>query len=278
LRHNYGMTHTLHYLIPFLVVAFIYLAVAVDFWREAKSVHAEQSLKLHSMMIILGLMLHGWLLYQGIFANGFNLGFYYALSVILWLTVLIYWFADITHKLTSLQAFVLPPAAIFAVLPAFMESNHFLPSAESPIFMWHIAIALLAYSLFTFAALHVLLMAIVERSLHHRTTFIKLPNFPPLMVMENLLFKIITLGFILLTITLVSGMLFSEQIFGKPLQFNHKTVFSFASWVIYAGLLFGRFQYGWRGAKAIRWTLVGFVLLMLAYIGSKFILQVLLQR
>jgi ABC-type uncharacterized transport system permease subunit len=114
--------------------------------------------------------------------------------------------------------------------------------------------------------------------LHHKTTLIKLPNFPPLMVMENLLFKIITLGFILLTVTLASGMFFSEHIFGMPLQFNHKTVFSFASWVIYAGLLFGRYQYGWRGLIAIRWTLVGFILLMLAYIGSKFILQVLLQK
>lgn len=269
------MTLSIHYLIPYFVVAFIYSALAIDFWRKADT---TQSLKLHSMMMFLGLSLHGWLLYQGIFANGFNLGFYNALSVIFWLTVLIYWFANITHQLNSLQVFVLPPAAIFTVLPAFKESNHFLPTAESTLFMWHIGIALLAYSLFTFAALHVLLMAIVERSLHHKTSFIKLPNFPPLMVMENLLFKIITLGFILLTITLASGMFFSEHIFGMPLQFNHKTVFSFASWVIYAGLLFGRYQFGWRGLKAIRWTLVGFILLMLAYIGSKFILQVLLQK
>jgi ABC-type uncharacterized transport system permease subunit len=146
------------------------------------------------------------------------------------------------------------------------------------LFMAHIAIAILAYSLFTFAALHALLMAIAERSLHNKPTPFKLPSFPPLMVMESLLFRVITLGFILLTLTLLSGMLFSEEIFGKPLQFNHKTIFSIASWVIYGWLLYGRYQYGWRGIKAIRWTLVGFVLLMLAYLGSKFILQVLLNR
>ena len=121
-------------------------------------------------------------------------------------------------------------------------------------------------------------MAIAERSLHNKPTLIKLPSFPPLMVMENLLFRVITLGFILLTVTLISGMLFSEHIFGKPMQLTHKTIFSIASWIIYGALLFGRYQYGWRGLKAIRWTLVGFVLLLLAYVGSKFILQVLLHR
>lgn len=264
--------------IPYLAVVFIYLAVAADFWRNAKDATNEQFLKLHSAMIALGLIIHGWLLYQGVFENGFNLGFFNALSAIFWLTLLIYWVADLKHQLTSLQAFVLPPAAIFAVLPAFNASNHYLPMAEAPLFMLHIGIAIFAYSLFTFAALHALLMTIAERSLHHKPSFIKLPSFPPLMVMESLLFKVITLGFLLLTLTLISGMLFSEHIFGKPMQINHKTIFSIASWVIYGGLLFGRFKYGWRGLKAIRWTLVGFVLLLLAYVGSKFILQVLMHR
>jgi ABC-type uncharacterized transport system permease subunit len=265
-------------LIPYLAVVFIYLAVATDFWRCSRTPASTQYLKLHTAMITLGLVIHAWLLYQAIFANGFNLGFFNVLSAISWLTVLIYWVADLKHQLTNLQAFVLPPAAIFALLPAFNEANHFLPAAESPLFLAHIAIALLAYSLFTFATLHALLMTIAERSLHNKPTLIKLPSFPPLMVMETLLFRIIGLGFVLLTITLISGMFFSELIFAKPMQFNHKSVFSIASWLIYGGLLFGRYQYGWRGLKAIRWTLAGFVLLLLAYVGSKFILQVLLGR
>jgi ABC-type uncharacterized transport system permease subunit len=263
-------------IIPYIVVVFIYLAVAVTFWRGAKTVVSEQSLQLHSTLIALGLLIHGWLLYQDIFANGFNLGFFNALSLIFWLTVLIYWLANLKHKLTSLQAFVLPPAALFALLPAFAVSNHYLNI--QPLLMAHIGIALIAYSLFTFAALHALLMTIAERSLHNKPTLIKLPSFPPLMVMEGLLFRVITIGFVLLTFTLISGMLFSEQIFGKPMQFTHKVVFSFASWVIYGWLLFGRHQYGWRGKKAINLTLIGFVLLLLAYVGSKFILQVLLNR
>lgn len=274
-------------LIPYLAVAFIYLSVAADFWRHARATDGKSAVKdtsnaekltLHSAMIALALVLHGWLLFNGLFGHGFNLGFYNALSAIFWLTVLIYWLSDLKHELHSLQAFVLPPAAVFAILPAFTSQNHYLPTSEANLFLAHIGIAILAYSLFTFAALHAVLMTIAERSLHNKPTLLKLPSFPPLMVMETLLFRIISLGFILLTITLISGMLFSEQIFNKPMQFNHKTIFSIASWFIYGSLLYGRYKYGWRGLKAIRWTLAGFVLLLLAYVGTKFVLEVLLHR
>lgn len=268
----------MHKLIPYIAVVFIYLAVATDFWRCAKIPASAQYLKLHTSMIALALIIHGWLLFQVIFDHGFNLGLFNVLSAISWLTVLIYWVGDLKHQLTNLQAFVLPPAAIFALLPASHVTDHILPAAESGLFLAHIGIAILAYSLFTFATLHALLMAIAERNLHNKSTLIKLPSFPPLMVMETLLFRIISLGFVLLSITLLSGLFFSEQIFDKPLQFNHKTIFSIASWFIYGSLLFGRYQYGWRGIKAIRWTLAGFVLLLMAYVGSTFVLQIVLNR
>ena len=277
----------MHITILYLAVAFIYASVAADFWRMSKANSVPQNQHLHAVMIAFGLVLHGWLLFDSIFTStsplvsGFNFGFYNALSAIFWLTVLTYWLSDLNHELHSLQAFVLPPAAIFALLPAFTSQNHYIAVSNNTggaLFLAHIGIAILAYSLFTFAALHALLMKVAERSLHNKATLIKLPSFPPLMVMEKLLFRIIGLGFVLLTITLVSGILFSEQIFAKPMQFNHKTVFSIASWFIYACLLFGRYQYGWRGLKAIRWTLVGFALLLLAYVGSKFVLEVLLHR
>ena len=271
----------MHHFILYLVVAFIYAVVAADFWRGAKS--EPSTLKLHSAMIALVLLLHGWLLYQDVFSQGFNFGLLNALSSIFWLTVLIYWLANLglsnsNHQLHGLQAFVLPLAALFALLPAFSAQNHYMPEANAKLFIVHIAIALLAYSLFTFAALHALLMTIAERSLHNKPSLIKLPSFPPLLVMETLLFRVITTGFVLLTFTIVSGMLFSEEIFGKPLQFSHKIVFSIASWMIYGWLLFGRHKYGWRGRKAIRWTLAGFGLLLLAYIGSKFVLEMILHR
>ena len=130
-------------LLPHLIVVCIYLAVAIDFWRGAKITTSEQSFKRHSAMIALGLMIHGWLLYQDIFgetfAKGLNLGFFNAVSLIFWLTVLIYWLADLTHKLSSLQALVLPSAAIFSLLPAFCRQQPFYAESK-PRFVsahWH---------------------------------------------------------------------------------------------------------------------------------------------
>ena len=96
--------------------------------------------------------------------------------------------------------------------------------------------------------------------------------------METVLFRVIWAGFILLTLTLVSGVVYSEELFGKPAQLTHKTVFGVLSWIIFAALLAGRHVYGWRGRVAVRWTLAGFLTLVLAYLGSKFVLEVLLGR
>ena len=88
----------------------------------------------------------------------------------------------------------------------------------------------------------------------------------------------ITVGFLLLTATLVSGIFFSEELFGRPLRFDHKTVFAIAAWLVFGGLLAGRMVFGWRGRTALRWTLTGFAMLMLAYVGSHFVLEVLVRK
>ena len=262
---------------PYLITALIYALVAADFWRNAKKPASGKSLRWHAIMIAIGLALHGWLLYDSLFTGGLNLGLPNALSAILWLTVLIYWLTDFRHHLYSLQAFVLPPAAVFVLLQK-IPAQHVLPYADQPMFMTHLVIALLAYSLFTFAVLHALLMAVAERSLHQKSSPLKLPHFPPLMTMETLLFRVIAIGFLLLTLTLASGILFSEQLFHQALKLNHKNVFAILSWLIFGSLLIGRYIYGWRGRIAIRWTIGGFIVLLLAYIGSKFVLEILLQR
>jgi len=88
------------------------------------------------------------------------------------------------------------------------------------------------------------------------------------MPMERLLFQIIGIGFVLLTFTVISGIFFSEELFHQPLRLNHKSVFSIAAWLIFGALLWGRRVYGWRG----------FAVLLLAYVGSKFVLEILLGR
>jgi ABC-type uncharacterized transport system permease subunit len=275
---------------PYLTVALIYLWVAAGFWLGAKKQNSSQTsvanrlidkgkrLRWHTAIIAIGLLLHGGLLYASLFSNGLNLGFANALSAIFWLTVLIYWLTDLKHHLHSLQAFVLPPAAFFVLLQKLMPETHFLPYADQPLFKAHLIVAMLAYSLFIFAALHALLMMVAERSLHRKPTLLQLPDFPPLLTMETLLFRVIGLGFILLTFTLITGVMFSELIFGQPVKFNHKNIFTILSWVTFGSLLLGRYIYGWRGRKAIRWTLSGSVFLLLAYAGSKFVWEILLHR
>jgi ABC-type uncharacterized transport system permease subunit len=96
--------------------------------------------------------------------------------------------------------------------------------------------------------------------------------------MERLLFRVILAGFVFLTLTLATGIVFSETLFGQAMKFNHKTLFAVISWLIFAALLTGRHLYGWRGRTALRWTVAGFVALLLAYVGSRFVLEVILRR
>ncbi|WP_205617114.1 cytochrome c biogenesis protein CcsA [Pelomicrobium methylotrophicum] len=230
-------------------------------------------------MILLPLAVHGYSLGSSIFGDdGLYLGVGSAVSAIVFLTIVVYWAGSRFYSLGTLHPVVAPVAVVASILPAVFPATHPLPNTDAPAFKFHLLIALLAYSLFTIAALHALFMALVEKRLHQAARSAVLSDFPPLLTMERLLFRIIGAGFVLLTLTLASGIVFSEEVFGKPIQFNHKTVFGLVSWAVYAALLGGRWLYGWRGRVAIRWTLAGFAALLLAYVGSKFVLEVILRR
>ena len=172
----------------------------------------------------------------------------------------------------------LPLASIAAVLPLFFPSPHVLLHTDSLWFRAHFLVAMLASSLFTLAALHAALMMVAEHYLHQGRLPRLLINLPPLLTMEALLFRLIHLAFGLLTLTLLSGICFSDLLFGTPFSLSHKTVFAGLAWLIFAVLLFGRHVWGWRGQLALRWTLTGFVSLVLAYLGSRFVLEIILGR
>lgn len=270
----------------FYPIAFLlYAALAAYFWRAhwlptpAGATTAAHPRMTEHVMALVPISLHAWLLYQSVFADGaMHLGVGNAISAIVWLTVAIYWTGNLVYKVEGLQALMLPAAAISVLLPLLFPVPRALPNTESAVFKAHLVIALLAYSFFTIASLHVLLMALLERRLHGGNLPFGLQKLPPLLTMEKLLFRIIAAGFVLLTLTLGSGIVFSEELFGKAMRFNHKTVFGILSWLIFAALLGGRQLYGWRGRIAVRWTLAGFLMLVLAYVGSKFVLEVLLGR
>ena len=270
--------------LPYLVNALLYAALAFHSWRKRWSPAGpgavEGSFNVFEHYAVLApLALHTLLLGRSVFApDGMHLGVGNAVSAILWLTVLIYWLGNFHYRLDALQSLVLPAAAVAALLPAAFPPVMPLPNTELLSFKIHLTIAMLAYSLFTIASLHVLLMALLERRLHDGTLPRALRGLPPLLALETLLFRIIWAGFILLTLTIASGVVFSEELFGKAAKLNHKTVFGVISWIIFAALLVGRHIYGWRGRTAVRWTLAGFLMLVLAYVGSKFVLEVILGR
>lgn len=258
----------------------LYAVLTFLFWRAQSggSVVHQKRLSL-SFAVVIPLLLHGWLLYNTLFIWGsLNLGLANALSLILWLTVLIYWLVRRLYPITSLFTLILPLAAIASVLPAVFPASHVSARSSSGMFDIHVLMALLAYSLFTIAALHAGLMALVEKRLHHPKMPEVLKNMPPLLTMETLLFRVIWAGFLILTVTILSGSIFSEQIFGRPWQFTHKVLFGMLSWGVFGGLLLGRHLYGWRGHTAVRWTLSGFAFLVLAYLGTQFVLEVILHR
>ncbi|MBV6476483.1 MAG: cytochrome c biogenesis protein CcsA [Rhodocyclaceae bacterium] len=270
-------------ILPHLLPASLYAFLGFHFWRTRWTQVASQSppgIRLwERLMLAAALLLHGYLLYGTLFGEGLmRFGFSAALSLMLWLAVLIYWVESFHARLEGLQPLALPLAGICALLPALFPGQHLLSNVASAMFRIHFFIAMVAYSLFTLAALHAIIMAIAERRLHRGELTRPLASLPPLLTMESLLFRLIAIAFLLLTLTLISGIAFSETLFGKALEFNHKTLFSILSWLIFAVLLTGRYVWGWRGRKALRWTLAGFATLLLAYIGSRFVLEVLLSR
>jgi len=265
-----------------LFASLAYLVLAAYLWRNLQrgpQTQATRSIRVAHTLVAIPLFIHTALLAGTLLRpDGLYLGVGNAISAIIALAVLIYWIASFFHRLEALYVLVLPAAAALLLLPIILPASGPLENTELLVFKAHILIALLAYSLFTVASLHVLLMAVVEKHLHSGNIPSSMQALPSLLAMETVLFQIIGAGFIFLTLTLATGALYSEELFGKALTFTHKTLFGFISWLIFAALLLGRRFYGWRGRVAVRWTLAGFIVLILAYIGSRFVVEIILRR
>src|SRR5205085_7375195 len=168
--------------------------------------------------------------------------------MLVWLTVLIYWVAGLAFEgLAGMLGLMAPIALLAVLLQAAVPTRHIITYAGNPLFALHFAIAMLAYSLFIVATVHALVMLAEEKWLHRGMLPPFLRSLPPLLEMEALLFRILIAAFVLLTLTVVSGVFFSEQLFGKPLTLTHKTVFGILSWLVFGGLLAGHYLRGWRG-------------------------------
>jgi ABC-type uncharacterized transport system permease subunit len=266
-----------------VAVAAAYLVLA---WATWKTLDAPQrTARWRAALLPLLAIAHAALLGAAVWNAGeFRFGFAQALSATLLLAVVVLWIEGMFVPVRGLDVLVLPAAAICVLLPLGFPGAAIAAGVDSTALRLHLLVAIAAYSLFTIAALHALLMAILDRRLHSPLqgpvqglgrVFGQLPS---LLALERLLFQLIGVGFVLLTATLVTGVFFSEQLFGRALRFEHKTVFTIASWLVFAGLLGGRMVFGWRGRTALRWTFAGFLMLLLAYVGSRFVLEVILGR
>jgi ABC-type uncharacterized transport system permease subunit len=201
--------------------------------------------------------------------NFFSLG-----SYVMWFISLALFITTLSRKIESLGLLILPLTILSLALPIFFGSDSSTVINLKSGLGIHVLTSLIAYSFLMLASFQALLLSSQNNRLHtHQSTgFFR--TLPSLEDMEHLLFRFIGIGLIVLTISLLSGFYYLDNLFDK--HFAHKTVLSIFSWVIFSALLLGRWKYGWRGKKAVRWTLTGFIVLMLAFFGTKFVQEFLL--
>lgn len=268
--------------------ALAYAVLGGSLWaRLAGAGEVERTGKIGRLCLLGALVLHGIGLQQSMLgAQHLFIGWALALSAAIWLGMVVFWLESLLVRIDGLQLLLLPAAAIASALAAVFPQGQFVPHADNAWLRVHLLIALAAYGLITIAALHAMMMALLDRHLHRpldapaeRSIIGRvLDSQPPLLVQEQLLFRIIWIGFIVLTLAVGSGSVASMKLAGKVLPFDHKTVFTLLSWLTFGVLLAGRHVWGWRGRVALRWTLTGFGFLILAYTGSRFVLEMILHR
>jgi ABC-type uncharacterized transport system permease subunit len=264
-----------------LVVLVMYALTALLVFRSLQNSAAtilQGRHRLYLLALVSSLLFHAILLkIQIITPAGLNLSFGHAVSLIMWLVTVLYLVTSIARPLTTMGV-VLLPLTIVAILISALLPGSAVVAHDRPLMHMHIAVAVLAYSLLALAGVQALLVNNQEKALRqHQSSWLG-KQLPALETMESLLYSMIWAGFLLLTLTLFSGVLFSEQVFGKPLVFNHHIVLSAGAWLVFATFLFGHWRWGWRGRNAVHWTLAGLVMLVLGYFGTKFVLEFLIPR
>ncbi|MEE4362042.1 MAG: cytochrome c biogenesis protein CcsA [Pseudomonadales bacterium] len=262
--------------LPGLLGVLLYLAGAtVQFAGIARQQPSRRSL-VHGIAVA-AVLFHGWLVIELMFLqDGLDLGLFRVLALVSLTMVAVILLSSFGRPLENLYVVLFPFAAL-TLSTALVFDTHYHPPAELGAgFAAHVVVALLAYSVLSVAVCQSLLVAWQERQLRGRRAFSLLRNLPPLQTMESLLFELLWVGLILLTAALLTGAIFLDNMFAQHVV--HHTVLSISSWVVFAVLLWGRHRLGWRGRTAIRWTLSGFALLMLAYFGSKLVVEVILNR
>jgi len=278
------------------LAAFGYFLLSVAHWRHIPAEHTDAARPTRETQTLrfglaFALLLHGIGLQQSILVGpAIYLSWSLALSVAFWLGLVVFWIESQWFRIDGLLLLLLPCAALTTALAALFPEATLVAHAGNPWLRIHLLIALAAYALITVVAAHAMLMAALDRHLHrpfvpeaaeqatHGLLSRTLEAMPPLLVQERILFRLIWIAFGALTLTVITGSLASWMISGRILPMDHKTIFTLLSWLTFGLLLIGRHRHGWRGRIALRWTMTGFGFMLLAYTGTRFVLENVLTR
>lgn len=256
----------------------LYLLTAIVLLKRlASGIEAQGSTK-HAALIsgAIAAALHAATVYNAVVVEqGLNLSFFISLSFTSWLAASFIILSALRHPIENLGIAVFPFAALALLLQGYQTQGGVMISFNSAGLQAHILISAVSYSLLTLAAIQAILLAIQDKQLRNRHPGGFIRALPPLESMESMLFRLIAIGYLLLSLSLLTAVPFTQNIFEQHLV--HKTILSISAWVVFAILLWGRWRFGWRGRKAIRWTLNGFAVLMLAYFGSKLVRELILS-
>jgi len=256
-----------------LLAIVLYLAAAGALARPLVS--GRQPLTRLGMGLALGaLVAHGWVI-LGMHGGELDFHFFAALSLAAWVIAVLTWLVNLSRPVAGLGVVVFPLAAVFLAIDRFLA-----PPSQAMNMDWqiklHVTVALLAFGVLSIAAVLAIGLALQEHALRRGHFSRWLRSLPPLTLTESLLFRLIHAGFILLTLTLFTGIVFVQNIFTQHLL--QKTVLSILAWLVFGALMWGRWKYGWRGTRAVNLTLFGMAVLVLAFFGTKFVLQMILHH
>lgn len=262
-------------LLPSIASALIYAGVTVYHGtRLARGATADKRILCGGGVI--AVLLHALALSSQMLAPiGLNLDFITAASLIAAAVIALTLLACASLPVENLLVLLYPLGVITTLVAQFVPSGTVPRIDDEPGILIHILLSILAYGVFTIAAFQALLVLLQDYQLKHKHPLGPIRAFPPLQTMESLLFGFLWAGWVLLSLSLISGWVFLENMFAQHLV--HKTLLSCLAWIVFSVLLVGRNRLGWRGHVAIRWTLSGFVLLMLAYFGSKLVREYILH-
>lgn len=209
-------------------------------------------------------------------AGGLDASLFSMLSWTALVIVLLVLAASMRFPITELCIPALPLAALALIVQQALVGAPRALALDSAMLETHVLTSLLAFSLLSIAALNAMFIATQDMALRrHRSPEI-LKVLPPLAVMERVLFQLLWAGWLVLCLSLASGLFFLDDLFAQHLA--HKTILSLCAWLVFGLLLAGRWRFGWRGMPAVRLTLIGMAILVLAYFGSKAVLELVLDR